>query len=205
MKLTIVSPVYKAHNITNELIRRIIKSVEEITTDYEIILVDDACPDNSWEEIEKAALTNPKIKGIKLSRNFGQHYAITAGLDHATGDWVVVMDCDLQDQPEEIPNLYNKAIEGYDIVFARRVRRKDSFFKKVNSQIFYKIFSYLSGIKQDGTVANFGIYSNKVIGAVKQIREPMRAFTPMVKWVGFNTSAIEVDHSERYIGKTSYN
>ena len=133
-----------------ELVRRNVESVSVITDDYEIILVNDASPDNSWQAIEAECKKNPKvkglnlsrnfgqqcalnskIKGINLSRNFGQHYAITAGLHYAKGDWVVVMDCDLQDRPEEIPNLYYKAMEGYDIVLARRVVRKDGFLKKV--------------------------------------------------------------------------
>ena len=128
---------------------------------------------------------NKKVKAIKLSRNFGQHYAITAGLDACSGDWVVVMDCDLQDRPEEIPALYNKAMEGFDIVYAQRVNRRDSFWKKIFSGLFYKIYSFLAGIKYDGHVGNFGIYSKKVIEVLKTMKEPMRAFSPMVRWVGF--------------------
>jgi glycosyltransferase involved in cell wall biosynthesis len=205
MKISIVSPIYKASNILDELVRRISISVETITQDYEIILVEDGCPQNSWEKIEALASDNPQIKGIKLSRNFGQHHAITAGLDHAKGDWVVVMDCDLQDRPEEIPKLYHKALEDFDIVFARRVVRQDGFFKKLSSKLFYKAFSYLSGIEQDGTIGNFGIYSKNVINAINTMREPMRAFLPMAKWVGFNKTSVDVEHRERFEGKTSYN
>jgi glycosyltransferase involved in cell wall biosynthesis len=205
MILTIISPVYKAYNILDELVRRISISVESITQDYEIILVEDGCPQNSWEKIEALANDNPKIKGIKLSRNFGQHHAITAGLDHAKGDWVVVMDCDLQDRPEEIVKLYQKALEGYDIVLARRANRQDSVNKKLSSKLFYKAFSYLSGIEQDGTIGNFGIYSNRVIEEVNKLKEPMRAFPPMIKWVGFRSISIDVEHALRFEGKTSYN
>ena len=111
MKLSIVSPVYQAENIIPILVERIEKSVQKITSDYEIILVEDGSLDNSWDEIQKTCDQNTKIIGIQLSRNFGQHYAITAGLECASGDWIVVMDCDLQDLPEEIINLYNKAQE----------------------------------------------------------------------------------------------
>lgn len=103
---------------------------------YEIILVNDASPDRSWEEIEKQCALHPCVKGINLSRNFGQHYAITAGLTYATGEWVVVMDCDLQDRPEEIPHLYAKAREGYDSVFAQRVHREDKWLKRLSSRLF---------------------------------------------------------------------
>ncbi|MCU0422367.1 MAG: glycosyltransferase family 2 protein [Bacteroidia bacterium] len=205
MKLSIVSPVYQAERIIEELIKRIKLAVEQITGDYEIILVEDFSPDNSWEKIAALASTDSRIKGIKLSRNFGQHHAITAGLDACSGEWVVVMDCDLQDRPEEIISLYNKAQEGFDIVFARRVNRQDGFIKKQTSVLFYKLFSYLSGVPQDGTIANFGIYHKKVIAAINTMREPMRAFSPMARWVGFNKTAIDVKHDERFEGKSSYN
>ena len=205
MKISIVSPVYKAENIIPVLVDRIEQSVSKITHDFEIILVEDYGPDESWAAIEKAAAINPKVIGIKLSRNFGQHYAITAGLDHAKGEWVVVMDCDLQDQPEEIQKLYNKAISGYDIVLARRFKRKDNFIKKLYSMLFYKTLYYLTGYDQDWSVANFGIYNRKVIDAVCSMRESIRYFPTMIKWVGFKSTKIDVDHHSRFEGKTSYN
>jgi dolichol-phosphate mannosyltransferase len=205
MKISIVSPVYKAYNILDDLVKRIIKSVEIISSEYEIILVDDACPENSWEKIEALANNNNKIKAIKLSRNFGQHYAITAGLDHANGDWVVVMDCDLQDQPEEIEKLFNKAKQGYDIVLAQRENRKDSFIKKTYSRVFYRTLGYLTGSDQDETIANFGIYSKKVVLEIIKLRESIRYFPTMVKWVGFKVAKIPVEHADRAEGKSSYN
>ena len=203
--ISIVSPVYKAEKIVSELVSRIISSVEKITPDFEILLVEDGSPDNSWEQIKQSCLADKRIKGIKLSRNFGQHYAITAGLDNAKGEWVVVMDCDLQDRPEEIINLLNKAREGYDIVFARRIERKDKFFKRLFSKIFYRVLSYLTGAYHDSTVANFGVYNKKVIHAVCQMRERIRYFPTMVNWVGFKHTKIDVVHSNRLEGKTSYN
>ena len=127
--LSIVSPVYRAEKLLSDLVQRIKSAVSQISTDFEIILVEDASPDNSWAEIERLSLIHPEIHGIKLSRNFGQHYAITAGLDQAKGEWVVVMDCDLQDRPEEIPGLFKKAQEGFEVVLARRANRQDGFFK----------------------------------------------------------------------------
>jgi dolichol-phosphate mannosyltransferase len=203
--LSIVSPVYNAEKIIPVLVERIESSVEQITSDYEIILVEDCGPDNSWEVIEKLAKKNPKIIGIKLSRNFGQHYAITAGLDQAKGDWVVVMDCDLQDQPEEIEKLYKKAQEGFDIVLGRRFDRKDRFFKKFFSKMFYRTLGYLTGSEQDETVANFGIYNRNVVTAVVSMRESIRIFPAMVKWVGFKSAKMDVEHSERMDGVSNYN
>lgn len=203
--ISIVSPIYKAENIIPFLVNRIEKAVSHITFDFEIILVEDGSPDNSWKEIEKIALVNSKVKGIKLSRNFGQHYAITAGLDFSSGEWVVVIDCDLQDRPEEIGKLYTKALEDFDIVLARRATRKDKLIKRIFSAMFYRTLGYLTGSKQDEKVANFGIYHSKVIKAVVSMRESIRYFPTMVKWVGFKTTKVDVIHDARSEGTTSYN
>lgn len=205
LKLSIISPVYKAENIILELINRIEKAIQPITDNYEIILVDDGSPDNSWVVLQNAAKNNRKIKAIKLSRNFGQHHAISAGVDNAKGEWIVVMDCDLQDQPEEIPALLSKALQGFDIVLGRRVQRKDSLFKKLYSKIFYKILGYLTGTIQDPLVANFGIYNKQVIAELRKMREGIRYFPAMINWLGFSVSKIDVEHGYRFQGKTSYN
>jgi len=203
--ISVVSPVYKAEAIVPLLVEQLINCLALITSDYEIILVEDGSPDNSWNEIVKQCTTNKKVKGIKLSRNFGQHYAITAGIEHTNGNWVIVMDCDLQDRPEEIKNLYQKAHEGYDIVLARRIERKDHFFKRVSSKSFYFILSYLTGTSQDPRIANFGIYHRKVIASINKLKEPIRYFPTMVKWVGFNKTIINVEHGKRESGSTTYN
>jgi glycosyltransferase involved in cell wall biosynthesis len=169
--------------------------VEAITPNFEIILVEDASPDCSWTEIERLASRNSRIRGIKLSRNFGQHYAITAGLDAAKGDWVVVMDCDLQDRPEEIPAMFAKAQEGFDVVLARRVFRKDGFFKRISSKLFYRTLAWLTGSHQDETIANFGIYSRRVIQEIVGMRESIRYFPTMVRWVGFRQTTLDVVHA----------
>jgi polyisoprenyl-phosphate glycosyltransferase len=205
MKISIVSPVYGAEKLIPNLVQRIVASIENITQDYEIILVDDRGPGNAWGAIEKEAELNNRVRGIRLSRNFGQHYAISAGLDHSSGDWIVVMDCDLQDRPEEIPALYAKASEGYDVVLARRYQRQDSFLKRSFSFVFYKTLAYLTGFKQDESVANFGIYHRKVISAVCSMREPIRYFPTMVSWVGFSTTKLNVQHSSRQEGHSGYN
>ena len=205
MLISIVIPVYQADRIVEELFSRIKNAMQFAAGNYQLILVDDGSDDNSWMVIEKICSSEMNVQGIKLSRNFGQHHAITAGLDNCTGEWIVVMDCDLQDRPEEISRLYQKASEGYDIVFARRNNRTDSIWKKMTSAFFYRIYSYLTGISYDGTIANFGIYSNKVITAIKSMKEPMRAFSPMARWVGFKKTSIEVEHGKRFFGKTTYN
>lgn len=203
--ISIISPEYKGEKMIPELVRRIIASLASITSDYEIILVNDSSPDNTWQAIQQECRLNPKVKGLNLSRNFGQHYAITAGLSYAKGDWVVVMDCDLQDRPEEIPNLYAKAQEGYDSVLAQRIQRSHGWFKKMASKWFYKVFSYLTETKQDASVANFGIYNRKVIDAVLSMGDAMRYFPTQIQWVGFKKTYLPIQHDERAEGKSTYN
>jgi polyisoprenyl-phosphate glycosyltransferase len=198
--LSIVSPVYRAEKLVKKLAEEITKSASSVTADFEIILVEDGSPDQSWEEIEKICAD----KGIKLSRNFGQHYAITAGLAAAKGEWIVVMDCDLQDVPAEIPRLFAKAQEGYDLVFAQRIERQDTFFKRLSSAIFYAVFSYLTDTKQDKTIANFGIYHRKVIDAMLSMNDHIRYFPTMSQWVGFKKAYLPVVHAAREEGKSSY-
>lgn len=205
MLISVVIPVYRAESMMNELIQRIENALVKITTDFEVVLVEDSSPDKSWDKIVEIAAQKKYIKGIKLSRNFGQHYAISAGLANCSGDWVVVMDCDLQDQPEEIIKLYQKAQEGFHIVLAKRYNRQDSFLKRSGSKLFYFCLGYLTGTKQDATVANFGIYSKKVITAIVNLPEKIRYFPTMVKWVGFSYTFVNVDHASRLEGKSNYN
>lgn len=204
MDLSIISPIYKGEKMLDELVSRIMATVCTITEDYEIILVNDQSPDGSWPVIERICKTNNRVKGINLSRNFGQHYAITAGLSQAKGEWVVVMGCDLQDTPEEIKNLYTKAQEGYDSVFAQRVERKDKFLKRLSSIVFYKVFSFLTDSKQDETVANFGIYHRKVVNAILSMGDSIRYFPIMAQWVGFRKGYLPIEHGARKEGKSSY-
>ena len=178
--------------------------MERIGEDYEIILVDDRSPDNSWEVMKVLSSQNPKIKSIRLSRNFGQHSAIFAGLTKTKGDCVVVMDCDMQDQPKEIAKLYKKALEGYDIVLGQRENRKDKFLKKLSSKLFYKVFNYLSGGHFNNEIGNFGIYKKKVIDSILNINDYIKFFPLFINWVGFKSTSIPIEHSSREEGKSSY-
>ncbi|MDD1792374.1 glycosyltransferase family 2 protein [Enterovibrio sp. ZSDZ42] len=202
--ISVVVPVYKAKNCIDELYNRLVSSLEIITKNFEIILVEDCGNDGSWEKIETLSSRDPRVLGMQFSRNFGQHYGITAGLDHAKGDWVVVMDCDLQDRPEEIPRLYSKAQEGFDIVLALRGRRQDPPLKRITSKLFYKLFSYLADMKFDGDSGNFRIMSRQVVVSFLQMREKLRFFGALISWMGFKTTSIQAEHSTRYDGDSSY-
>jgi len=202
--ISIVSPVYRAEKILPILVSEINLVMERIGEDYEIILVDDRSPDNSWEVMKVLSSQNPKIKSIRLSRNFGQHSAIFAGLTKTKGDWVVVMDCDMQDQPKEIAKLYKKALEGYDIVLGQRENRKDKFLKKLSSKLFYTVFNYLSGGQFNNEIGNFGIYKKKVIDSILNISDYIKFFPLFINWVGFKSVSIPIEHGEREEGKSSY-
>ncbi len=202
--ISVVIPVYKAEKCLDELYRRLAAALETVSKEFEIVLVEDCGGDRSWEMIERLAAQDARVRGIQFSRNFGQHYGITAGLDHCGGDWVVVMDCDLQDRPEEIPRLYAKAQEGYDVVLARRGKRQDPALKRLTSWLFYRIFSYLADIEYDGETGNFRIMSRKVVESFRQMREQLRFFGGIVQWLGFPTASIEVQHAERHEGQSSY-
>lgn len=202
--LSVVIPVYKAEGCLHELYRRLRQALETITPDFELVLVEDCGGDRSWQLICELAQTDPRIKGLQFSRNFGQHYGITAGIDHCDGDWVVVMDCDLQDRPEEIPRLYAKAREGFDVVLADRGARQDPQLKRLGSWLFYKVFSYLADIDYDGRAGNFRIMSRKVVESFRQMREQLRFFGGLVYWMGFKTTSLPVRHEASLSGKSTY-
>lgn len=202
--ISIVSPVYRGELIVHELVWRITESISKISEDFEIILVNDFSPDKSWNEILKECENDKRVKGINLSRNFGQPSAIAAGMQYVKGQWVVVMDCDLQDNPEEIPNFYRKAMEGFDMVIGLRVERNDTFLKRLSSTIFNKVFSYLCDVDSDKRPSNFGIYKRDVIDQYNKLSERGEAFSILLRGLGFKVTAIPIQHSERFEGKSSY-
>jgi glycosyltransferase involved in cell wall biosynthesis len=202
--LSVVIPVYNESSLIDELIKRVKTNVNLITEDYEIIIVDDGSQDNTWNSIENEAKSENRIKGIKFSRNFGHHYAITAGLYNSNGEWVVVMDGDLQDRPEVIPDLYKKAQEDFDVVFVSRQNRPENLYYRIAQKIFYWILRSLSGIDFDSRQANFSIINNKVVEAFKNFPENARFYGSTIKWLGFKRTFIVADHGARYSGKTSY-
>lgn len=202
--LSVIVPVYNAVECLEELHERLLSSCQPLSSDFEMILVEDGGLDGSWEAIQALSRKDRRVKALRFSRNFGQHYAITAGLDHCDGDWVVVMDCDLQDPPEDIPRLYEKAREGYDVVLARRVRREDPFFKRCCSFFFYKILGYFSEIPFDHRVGNFRILSRRVVESIRPLREQLRFLGGLVQWAGFKTGFVDTAHAKRLKGRSSY-
>jgi dolichol-phosphate mannosyltransferase len=202
--LSVVIPVFNESELLDELVKRVKQNMRKITEDYEIILVDDGSHDSTWDKIVNESHSEERIKGIKFSRNFGHHYAITAGLHQASGEWVVVMDGDLQDRPEVIPQLFYKAQEGFDIVFVSRQNRPEKLYYRFAQKLFYWFLRKLSGIDFDSSQANFSIINRKVVDGFKSFPENARFYGSTIKWLGFKRTYIFADHGIRYAGKPSY-
>lgn len=208
IKISIVSPVYGAEKILEELVSRIEKNVKEISSDYEIILVEDCGPDNSWKKIKELAVKYSSVKGFKLSRNFGQHAAIKAGLSQVTGDVAIVMDCDLQDDPVYIKDLINKYKEGYDIVYTEKEKRQHSSFKNITAKVFNGVFNYLvenKSIKSNNNIGSYSLLSKKVVDEFVSFGDYQFHYLLILRWLGFNSTSVKIEHKERFEGKSSYN
>lgn len=207
-KVSIVSPVYRAEKIVDELVRRIKLEIEKITPDFEIILVEDGSPDASWEKIKENCKKDSRVKGIKLTRNFGQHFAISAGLEASKGDYVIVMDCDLQDDPVYFPQMLKKAEEGYKIILTSKNERKHSFFKNLISKLFYIVFNFLADNKASeasGKVGSYSLISREVVNEYIKIGDYKRHYLMLLRWLGFEIAYIPIEHNKRFEGNSSYN
>lgn len=202
--ISVVIPVYQAESCLHALYERLTEALSKLTSHYEIVLVDDASPDHSWAGIYQLASQDRKVKGIHLSRNFGQHYAVSAGLEHAGGDWVVIMDCDLQDPPEAIETLYQKAQEGYDVVYTYRLHCRHSFWKRCASKLYYTMINLFMKTKTNYDLGTLTLFSNKVLGSFLQMKEYHRHYDFLLRWVGYRQTYVGVEHHQRYAGDSSY-
>ncbi|KFG69888.1 hypothetical protein JH26_08490 [Microvirga sp. BSC39] len=204
--ISFVVPVYGSPESLPLLCERVANVCRSLGMSHEVILVDDRCPRGSWAVIERVVEQDSHVIGIRLTRNFGQHAAINAGLLRVQGEWVVVMDCDLQDQPEELPSMLEVAKSGpYDVVRARRGIRQDPLHRKLLSKLFYSSFSFLTNTHQSPEIANFGLYRRRVIDAINSWQEESKYFPAIIEWVGFSQTAIPVSHGARFAGNSSYN
>jgi dolichol-phosphate mannosyltransferase len=203
-ELAVIVPVYNGRPMLEELCKRLIDSLSSITKNFIIVLVDDGSPDHSWGKIRELAVQDVRIKGVQLSRNFGQHYALTAGIDLVRARWYVVMDCDLQDAPEDVLLLYAKAIEGYDVVAGVRRKEGHGIVKRRSSRVFYTLFRQLSGLRLDWSVGNFRIFSDRVADGFRSMREQLRFLPASFEWMGFYPVYIELPHHSRGQGRSSY-
>ena len=204
MEISVVAPIYNESKNISEFVNRVRVSLDRLGVSYNIILVDDGSTDDSWKVIKNEYSKSDEVIGLKLSKNFGHHHAITAGLYQTNSEWVIVMDSDLQDQPEYILKLYEKAQEGHEIVFVSRMERPEPKWYLLIQRIFYFILNKLSGVNFDSTQANFSIISRKVVEAFKNFPEQSRFYPSSINWLGFSRSEIKAIHGMRFSGKASY-
>jgi dolichol-phosphate mannosyltransferase len=203
-ELSVVTPVYGCEPCLRTLHARLVKALSEVTDDYEIVFVDDRSPDGAWNVITEIGRADPAVRGVRLSRNFGQHAAVTAGLAESTGRWVVVMDCDLQDPPEHIPRMYAKALEGYDVVLSRRRRRTGSFPRRIAAGAYHRLRNRLLGSDMFTNYTNLSLISRKVVNAFLTLRDKDRQYLLILHWLGYRRTELEVDQSERPQGSSAY-
>lgn len=202
--ISVVVPVYGCRACLEHLHERLTLMLRDLVPNHEIVLVDDRAEDGSWAEIERLVNLDPAVRGIRLSRNFGQHAAITAGLSHAQGQWIVVMDCDLQDPPEEIPRLYAKAREGYDIVFGRRTHKPTGPVRRMMAGLYFRSLRAFTGVHIDGQYGTFSVISRRVADAFLDLHDHDRHYLMILNWLGFDTAAVDYEPALRYSGRSSY-
>ena len=202
--LSVVIPVYGCDPCLRALHARLRRALAEITDDPEIVYVDDRSPDGAWETLRQIAADDACVTALRLSRNFGQHAAITAGLSESTGRWVAVMDCDLQDPPEAIAQLHAKALEGYDVVLARRRRRGGSLLRRLTGGAYHRLSRWLSKSDMYTNYTNLSLISRKVVDAFLGLGDKDRQYLLIVHWLGFRRAAIEVDQEGRHAGVSAY-
>lgn len=204
IELSVVVPVYGCAGCLDELHRRLTASLEEITFDYELVFVDDRSPDDAWSSLTKLRERDARVRAVRLARNFGQHTAITAGLAASRGRWVVVMDCDLQDPPEEIHRLYSAAQEGHDIVFGRRRTRRAPAWRQIGARAYFRLLNTFTGSSLDGSYGTFSILSAQVVAAFLRVRDRDRHYLLILQWLGFDHAVVDYDHADRALGDSSY-
>ena len=205
--LSIVIPVFNEHECIPETLSRLIKLREKLKKliHTELIFVNDGSTDSSLSLLKLAAKTKPYIKVISFSRNFGHQIAITAGIEKAFGDYVSVIDADLQDPPELIADMYTLALTGFDVVYAKRKSRAgESIFKKTTALLFYRLLGYLCDIEIPRDVGDFRLMSRKAVNAFNSLPERHRFVRGMISWVGFRSTSFEYHRVERFAGSTKY-
>jgi glycosyltransferase involved in cell wall biosynthesis len=200
---SVVLPVFNEEGVLDPLYERLTKALEKIGRDYELLFIDDGSRDGSFAKLKKLSESDPRVRVIRFSRNFGHHMAITAGMDAARGECVVLMDSDLQDQPEEIPKLLEKFDEGFDVVYGVRIGKKHSILKRLTSWAFVKV---MNAIVREGSINThiFRLVRRNVVDVVNECREHSRFVVGLVSWAGFDQIGVPVQHGDRWAGETKY-
>lgn len=203
-EISVVVAVYGCANCVRALHERLTVTLEGMAVTYEVIYVDDRSPDNAWDVLAELAAADPAVKLVKLSRNWGQHAAVTAGLAASTGRWVVVLDCDLQDPPEEIPRMYETALSGYDIVLTRRDERRQAWHRRVGARLYFRVRDVFLGTQMEAEYSMLSIISRKVVDAFLSMGDRSRQYMLILHWLGFRRTVLEIQHADRHEGRSSY-
>lgn len=204
-RVSVAISVYNEEEVLPELLRRVGIAVDGIPGGpHEILFVDDGSSDHTFEILSEAAAVDPRIVVISLSRNFGHQAALSAALDHVTGDAIVIMDGDLQDPPEVIPRFLDEQQKGYDVVYAQRVRRKEHWLLRACYFLFYRLIARVSNVRLPVDSGDFGLLSRRVVDRLRAIPEHHRYLRGLRAWVGFRQTGIPVERSERYSGESRY-
>lgn len=203
--LSIIIPIYNEEQIIPELYKRLSESAQKITSDYELIFINDGSKDLSLLELIKISDQDKKVFFINFSKNFGHQIAVTAGIDHCNGDAVVIIDGDLQDPPELIPEMYKKHKEGYEVVYAQREKREgETYFKKKTAQLFYRTLRKLTSIDIPLDTGDFRLIDRKIVEALRKMPEQNKFLRGQIAWLGFNQTAILFNRDKRKYGKSGY-
>lgn len=204
--LSVIAPCYNEEGAIGEFITRTVAVLEEHFGNYELILVDDGSKDATVQKIAEYQVKFPAIRLLRLSRNFGKEAAVTAGLEHSAGDYVVIIDSDLQDPPSLIPALLAKLDEGYDVVAAEHtIRRKESWLKKSTSRFFYHIASHMTGLHIPDNVGDYRVMRRKVVNAIISVKDNVRYMKLIYAYVGFKNATVPYERDGRFAGETKYN
>ncbi len=205
MEISIVVPIYNEGLIIPELHRRLAAAAAQVSDDYELIFVNDGSKDNSLAELKKLAEQFPKVRYFSFSRNFGHQVAVSAGLDHTSGNVVVIIDGDLQDPPELIPELYKKYKEGFQVVYAKRKNRDgESFFKKFTAKMFYRTLASITSIDIPLDTGDYRLMDKIVVDNLKKMPERHKFLRGQIAWIGFEQTFVHFDRDKRMHGETGY-
>lgn len=205
IELSVVVPVYNEEETLQELARRLRQVLAKTVSSWEVLFVDDGSRDRSWEIITRLAQEDPRVRGLRFSRNFGHQMAFFAGIEHARGDAVVIMDGDLQDPPELIPELLAKHRQGYEVVYAvRAARHGETFFKKFTATLFYRLFAKLTSLNLPLDTGDFRLMGKRAVEAFRQLPERHRFTRGLVTWLGFSQIGVPYERAPRYAGTSKY-
>jgi glycosyltransferase involved in cell wall biosynthesis len=203
--ISVVVPVYNEEAATlSEFVLQLKIALAAITDDFELILVDDGSQNDAWVSIVSLSRADRRVMGIRFTRNFGQHAAIAAGIDHANGDWVVVMDSDLQDRPVVISDLYRRANEGFDIVFVSPTNQPESVLYSWMTRVFYGLLHFLTGYGLNHRQGNFSIITREVADAYRRVPDRDCFYPATLDWLGFRHAILHAYHGERFAGRGRY-